>query len=708
VRARLAWVLVGLSGLCAVTDTAVVAAFQPLLSEATIAVHGWPLVNLAALGSAVMGALVVSRYPRHPIGWLLSVVGVTTSVSVLAESYSIWVVDEGGPGPGWAGDLAGWVAAVLGGPLALSGLAVMFLLAPDGHFLSRRWRYVGAAAVLGLLLFVAGVASQPPAENAGRGDPQNVDAWASAIISAGVLAIAIALLSAVGCMVIRLRRSEGEARQQLRWVVVAASAVGVGLVSLVVGEGMTGGDQTWATAVPLQVSFFLLPVCLAVAILRYRLYDVDLIINRAVIYGVSTLVVATGYVLLVVGVGGLLGSRSHGFWPSVVATAVVAMAFQPLRSRVVKLADRLVYGARAAPYDALSDFSRRVGHSPAPESLLPAVAEAAGQAVSADEVRVMLDVEHGPLPTGIWIADGASPLAVDIDALVMVTISDPAGRLGEMSVRLRPGRTVRPHELRLLTDLAEQAALAFRNARLQAELAARVVMLDESTAQIAASRLRLIEAGDAERRRLEGSISREVTPLLSSLAADLRPASRGGRPATDALVDRATAALDALRELTRGIFPTILTRAGLGPALSAYVARLGRSGVLDVDASVTGRRFPARTEAAAYFCCTQAVAGAGDAHVSLAVVGAHLQVEVTRAAAGAMDLAAVEDRVEALGGTVELADDAVGPGDVRLLVRLPVADDPYGQPTGPSGQRSAAAAAHSWTSRSGPNDPFGT
>src|SRR5204862_38714 len=270
-----------------------------------------------------------------------------------------------------------------------------------------------------------------------------------------------------------------------------------GLVTLVVGQAMTGNEQTWATAVPLQLSFFLLPVCLAVAILRYRLYDVDVIINRAVIYGVSTLVVATGYVLLVVGVGELLGSQSHGFWPSVVATAVVAMAFQPLRTRVVRLADRLAYGARAAPYDALSDFSRRVGHSPAPESLLPAVAEAAGQAVSAHEVRVMLDVEHGPLPTGAWVADGAPQLAVD---------------------------------------------------------------------------------------------------------------------------------LDALRELTRGIFPTILTRSGLGPALSAYVARLGRSGVLDVDASVAGQRFPARTEAAAYFCCTRAVAGA-DSHVSLAVVGAHLQIE---------------------------------------------------------------------------------
>jgi signal transduction histidine kinase len=674
-RTRLAWWLAGISGACAVADTAVVSAFQPLLSEATIAVHGWPLVNLAALGSAALGALVVSRFPRHPIGWLLNVVGGTTSVSVLAESYSIWAVDEGGPGPGRAGEVAGWAAALLGGPLALTGLAIMFLVAPDGHFLSRRWRYVAAAAVVGFLLFVVGLANEPPGEVSGRNDPDTVDAVASTLVTSGVLLITIALLAAVGCMVVRLRRSEGDARQQLRWIALAAGAVGAGLVALFVGEAITRGEQTWATAVPLQVSFFLLPICLAVAVLRYRLYDVDLIINRAVVLGVGTLFVACGYVVLVVGVGEMLGARAEGFWPSVVATAVVAMAFQPLRSRVVRLADRLAYGARAAPYDALSDFSRRVGQSPAPESLLPAVAEAAGRAVSAYEVRVTLDVDHGTPPTVVWSA-AAAPLAVTEDDLLMVAISDSAGRLGEMSVRLRPRQAARPHERRLLTDLAEQAALAFRNARLQAELAAHVAMLAESTTALTASRRRLIEAGDAERRRLEHAISRDVTPLLTSLASDLDPAGRvdGTDDRTDVLVDRATAALDALRELTRGIFPTMLARAGLGPALTSFLGRLGRTGALVLDASANGRRFPARTEAAAYFCCTEAVADAdGSACVTLAVVGPRLEVDITRPRETRMDLPAMVDRVEALGGSLRLSGDP-GP-DVRLLVRLPVDTD---------------------------------
>ena len=118
----------------------------------------------------------------------------------------------------------------------------------------------------------------------------------------------------------------------------------------------------------------------------------------------------------------------------------------------------------------------------------------------------------------------------------MVPISDRSGRLGEMSVRLRPGRTARPHEVALVADIAEQAALAFRNNRLQAELAAHVAQLDEQTDQLEASRRRLFVAGDAERRRLEAAIARDVMPSLRSLTVVLDDAVPG-RPVTPA--DRA-------------------------------------------------------------------------------------------------------------------------------------------------------------------------
>ena len=118
---------------------------------------------------------------------------------------------------------------------------------------------------------------------------------------------------------------------------------------------MNGGEQTWASAVPLQFSFLLLPVCFAVAVLRYRLYDVELIVNRAIVLGAGH-AVRRGRLHRTGGRGRSHARRAgRGFWPSIVATAVVALAFQPLRSSVVRFADRLAYGSRAAPYDALSD-----------------------------------------------------------------------------------------------------------------------------------------------------------------------------------------------------------------------------------------------------------------------------------------------------------------------------------------------------------------
>jgi hypothetical protein len=275
----------------------------------------------------------------------------------------------------------------------------MFLLAPDGNFLSLGGgAHVAGGAVLGLLLFVAGLAAEPPKDVVGRGDREHVDAVASAISSAGVLAITRGGVVAVGWHGHPAAARGGRGQQQLRWFVVAASTVGIGLVSLVVGE--TSRVETRPGP---RHSRCRCPSSCCLSSSRSRssatgCYDIDVIINRAVIYGVSTLVVANGYVLL--------GRRRRwaarqpgptGFWPSVVATAVVAMAFQPLRRRVVRLADRLAYGPGQRPTTRCPTSAAGVGHSPAPESLLPAVAEAAvGGSVRAS-VRVKLDVEHGPL-----------------------------------------------------------------------------------------------------------------------------------------------------------------------------------------------------------------------------------------------------------------------------------------------------------------------
>ena len=155
--ARLAWLLAALTVACEVIDTVITAAYRPLFSEETIAVHGWPFNSFAVVGSAVMGALIISRYPRHPVGWLLSAVGMGAAISLTCEAYSLWVLDHDGPGSQAAGHVTGWLSLLLGGPYALTLLAIMFLIVPDGALLSRRWLIVAGVGVTGFASFVSGL-----------------------------------------------------------------------------------------------------------------------------------------------------------------------------------------------------------------------------------------------------------------------------------------------------------------------------------------------------------------------------------------------------------------------------------------------------------------------------------------------------------------------------------------------------------------------
>ena len=142
-RARhVAWAAAGISLVLAVVDTALVAASYPLFSTKSTGIHGWPLVNVAGIGSAVLGAVILTAHPRHAIGWILSLIGLTTSISLATESYGIWVLQYDGPGTATQGHVSGWLAAVLGGPTALAFLTGVFLLVPSGTYLAAGWRWV--------------------------------------------------------------------------------------------------------------------------------------------------------------------------------------------------------------------------------------------------------------------------------------------------------------------------------------------------------------------------------------------------------------------------------------------------------------------------------------------------------------------------------------------------------------------------------------
>jgi signal transduction histidine kinase len=271
-------------------------------------------------------------------------------------------------------------------------------------------------------------------------------------------------------------------------------------------------------------------------------------------------------------------------------------------------------------------------------------------------------------------------------------------RLGGITVRMPTGHPLRRRDHQLLADLADQAGLAFRNARLTVELSDQVEQLGARTHELSDSRRRLINAGDAERSRLERAIAGQVLPHLQPLPERLRQLSvvdsRGTDPdvsalglSLDPMVGALNAALESLREITRGVFPAQLARSGLPTALQSLLARSGGSRRLVVDEHVDGRRFDSRVEAAAYFCVAEATRDLGDPiRVALSVVDDALVVVVSGGDGGQLPLSQIRDRVEAAGGTVSLVSEA---GLTSLEVWFPSSPQ-------------AVAAVQASRSRSGP------
>jgi MFS family permease len=658
----------GLTVACVVAQTLVLADQRSLLSRRTFE-NGWPIICVAGAIGALFGALIVAKYPTHRIGWLLVVGQLATSVGMLADAFAGHILTGHGWGSRTLGHWVEWFSAFVNATPALAFVAAIFLLAPDGHLLSPRWRPAFWLAVLGLVLNTAGVLVTDPMTVRYTGET-DLSTAATILLNAAVFCVAAAILAGAGSLVRRLRHAEGEERLQLRWIAASATFMAAVLVFLLTWAVITTVDSRSPLVLPLLLflAYASLPVFTGVAVLRHRLYDVDLIVNRAVLLALATGFAAAGYVALVV----LIGGRSDRFWPSLLATVLVALAFQPLRTWVVRLADRAAYGTRAAPYEALSDLTRVLGEAPDPTALLPAVAEAAGRAVSAEQVVVRFTIPGRRAREARWHARLSGEVS---DPAARTTI--PVGDDGLCTMEVTParGRGLRDHERDLLARLAEQAVLAFRNAGLSAELAGRVAEADRQGAELDRSRRRLIDARDEERARLSTVVREDVVAHLVTLPAQLDALAddeTGAR--TDSLavlVDAAVTSLEALREMTRGVYPTQLARAGLGPALSSHLTRWGR-GTLVVDDSAAGERFAGRVEAAAYFCFAEGVRDfAPPVEILLCRDGGDLVLTMTGHADGDGATRRMRDRVETLGGSVLRSSVTGSTAATRLTVRVP-------------------------------------
>jgi len=661
---------------------------------------------VAAVAYATLGVLIIRR-AANLIGWIMLAEGIATAVLGLTSAYAIAGV-AAHPGLLPAAKLAGALSECSFSAVVFL-IAFMFLLFPTGKLPSPRWRPVAAAGLLLAGLTTAALVVTPrmlqlPAPGGvslAYPNPLGVESLKPVLraVPVGTLnrlsVVFVAFMATVlVSLAVRYRAGGRLMRQQIKWLalaaVVLAALLFIALLGIAAGEVWLTSAANGVTA---PVALFGIPAAMTIAILRHRLYDIDVIISRAVVYGLLSAAVTAIYAGIVAGIGTFVGHQG-GPELTIAAAVTIALLFQPLRRRAQLFANRLVYGKRATPYQALSDFAGDMaGQLDLTEAVDKMVTVLAG-ATGADRAEAWIRVGAELHPAAIW--PHGSPPSTPIElgpggglppfegASRAAAVKHGGELLGALSLQKPRNERLTTTEDDLLRHLASQAGLVLRNAALTAELRATI-------GELRASRRRLVEAQDAERRKIERNLHDGAQQQLIALMIQLGLLEESAddpaavRQLTPAVRDGLRAALDDLRDLARGIYPPLLADQGLVPALQAQARKA--SVPVEIDADGVGR-YPQDTEAAVYFCTLEALqnitkyAAASRATVGLSCSSGSLRFTVTDDGAGfdtatarhGSGLQGMADRLAALGGTLRISSH---PGHgTTLSGTLPVPSQP--------------------------------
>jgi signal transduction histidine kinase len=664
------------------------------------------LTGVLSLAYPMVGALIASRFPTNPIGWIFCSVGLLYTAQRFSLAYADYAVVENLALPG--SEYAAWFSTLVEFTgLILAGVFVM-LLFPDGLLPSRRWQIVAWTAVCGAVLaalydafYPTSVSSYTYVEN-----PFGVQGYYIGglktlpfLLGSALVGHVLLLTSGLGALfslILRLHRARGDERQQIKWFMYAAVPASLCfsyiLFSYIVIDFrflvfITTYRPTWE--IPDEIGYvavfalLVVPVFTYIAILRYHLYDIDRIINRTLVYGsLSALVVGT-YVLAVGGLGALLQAQNN-LLLSILAAGLVAILFQPLRIRLQRSVNRLMYGQRDEPYAVLSHLGRRLESTLAPEEALSTIVDTVVQALKLPYAAIALRRDRKFLTA----AEHGQPSG-ELEVLPLVYQSEEVGRL--VVEPRTPGEVFGPADKRLLDDLAHQAGAAAHAARL--------------TADLQSSRERLVNAREEERRRLRRDLHDGLGPTLGGLTLGLDTA-RGmvtGKSSAEQLLVRlkeeSQEAVSDVRRLVYGLRPPALDDLGLVAAIRQQAAKHGsiadagrprketseNGPVFSVKAPEPLPPLPAAVEVACYRIAQEAMtnvarhAQASSCCVSLSIDEATgvLELEVIDDGVGmpenrraGVGMTSMRERAEELGGTLTI--EPIPEGGTRVLAHLPL------------------------------------
>jgi signal transduction histidine kinase len=659
----------------------------------------------AAVLYATLGVAIVLRV-RNPIGWLLLGVGLLLSVMSLTSAYAVAGIRTH-PGVLPAARLVGASSEWIFIPISI-GVAYVLLLFPTGTLPSPRWRPLARVGLAAAPVILAAYIVAPrqvtlpapggksllfPNPIAVESLPQGVGSVGSigslTVLYTGLLAAALV------AAVVRYRSGGRELRQQIKWLAFVAFA-GVAF-QVVVG---VANVQCGCESSPVTVAAYLaeavvalvgVPVAITIAILKHRLFEIDVIITRTVVYGLLASAVTAVYLGLVVGIGALAGYGVDNPLLTTVAAVTIALLFQPLRRQAQRAANRLVYGERASPYQVLSEFADNMAGTLGFDDILDRMASVLADGTGATRVDVWIRVGSQLRAVATSPRKAVVPAAValssagELPELPRATRAVPVRHghelLGALALEKPRNEPLTAQEDKLLQHLASQAGLVLRNVRLTAELRGTIE-------ELRASRRRLVQAEDTERRKIERNLHDGAQQQLVALKVNLGllDAFAGDaeqvKQLASQLRDSAQEALDDLRDLARGIYPPLLAERGLVVALQGHARRLTVDTTVECDGL---GRYPQEVEAAVYFCVLEALqnvvkyAEATSTVIRLLETDEHLQFEIEDDGRGfrpdetgyGTGLRGMVDRLDALGGSLEITSEP-GRGTIvrgRLLAR---------------------------------------
>jgi len=680
VAGRVAWILAGIEVLLYPFTLYLGLSASDHVSQ-TLQFGWWgSLSPLLAIEFGIVGALILRRHAGHGVGFVAVAGSLCLALSAFAGAYAAYSLTSGHPLPaaGFAEWLRGWIW--------YPGTSLLFIvvpaLFPDGRLPSARWRPIVWAAAVGIVDQLVWVSlSQLMFGRQIVDGPYPTAGWLFDLLTlaSGVLWI-LPLFAAVAALAVRFSRSRGIQRQQLKWFFAAVALEAALWSGAFVATLFTHQSpyQTPYFAALIPLALLLLPLAIGGAILRHRLYDIDVVISRGLAYAGLVAFITLAYLLVVVGVGLALGTGGRpNLLLSVVAMGLVVVLIQPVRARLQRIANRLVYGAPADPYALLAELSR----TPAPGNMdraLAQVAEAVARSMGSLRARVSLLLPGGQTRAAVWPATESGRFGKTF------SVTYGGETVGEIAADESGGE-------RLTEALIAQAGHALHTLRLGAELDARLEQLEAQAEELTASRARLVQAQESERRRLErdlhDGIQQELVVLIAKARLARNQIDRDPALAAQTLAElqgSAQHALADLRSLARGIHPAVLSSRGLIEAIDAMAARMPVGVRVNSDLSVRDVRFAPEIEGAAYFVVAEGLANvlkhsnATEAIVTISANDSWLRVAVAddghgfdQDAVRESGLRGLRDRIEALGGHVEIDSRQSG---TRLDASLPTSN----------------------------------